>query len=209
MSSIKCNQCGLVNFNSVTNCKRCQQPLNDFASIAAERNYQFSLQNFQMPPAPPIFQENFKHQVESTFHCIKCGNQRNVQLQNFKKKYVSPIASLGILIGILPYFLFRLLLTTIHSISAPFCDDCWNKFRYVEYVSVGLNLGAAITFFLTIYLITVLGSLTIFGIGLCVMLALMISARVYTAKVSPKYNKVDGKQVIINAPIVGELVFTK
>ena len=52
-------------------------------------------------------------------------------------------------------------------------------------------------------------SFLVAAIGFCLAVPLFIIGRIYVAKVSPKFKKVDDKQVIINAPKVGELVFSK
>lgn len=58
MSSTKCAQCGLVNFSTAIQCKRCGQPLqqqqeqqqNELSAFADQRTYQ---QNARMTAAPP------------------------------------------------------------------------------------------------------------------------------------------------------------
>jgi len=56
MSSIKCTQCGLVNFSTMTHCKRCRQPLNEFAPAAEQNPFQTNVQNAQAYSTQPLYQ---------------------------------------------------------------------------------------------------------------------------------------------------------
>ena len=168
---------------------------------------------FQMPASPPFFDEQSGQMqfrpTEEKNYCIKCGDDKNVSAQEFKKKYVSPVAILGIFIGIIPYFLLRLLLTTTHNISAPFCENCWNKFKDIETHSALFNFGAVMLIILGFLIGGLYDSFLVLAICLCLSIPLFIFGRIYVAKVSPKFKKVDSKQVIINAPKGGAIVFSK
>ena len=175
---------------------------------------QANYQPAYLPPPPPVFTEDgfgvTNNSAESGLLCIKCGKSDAITMRSFKKKYVSPIAILGIFIGILPYFLFRLLLTTTHQITAPFCEKCWNgRFERVGMVnqlsiliflaSILLGIGVAVNF------ASPLSFFIIFGFG---MLS-VVFAKFFEWKFSPKFKMVDGEKVVIDAPSIGEVTFRK
>lgn len=205
MSSLKCSHCGLVNFTHAAQCKRCQNSLGKSVGSA-------QFQNFQAPP-PPQFYENAGIQsgleIEQKPHCVKCGNTRNVSFQSFKKIYNSPVALMGIFLGVLPYLLFALLLRTTHHLSAPFCEDCWSKFKSADTFESLYKIGVFALMIFSIFAAIAYSSLWLVGIGFAVAFALYFYGNTYIKKVSPKFKKVDAKQVIIEAPSVGEILFTK
>jgi hypothetical protein len=140
---------------------------------------------------------------------VKCGSSQNLSVRTFDKKYVSPTALLGIFMGLLPYFILRKLFTTTHKITSPFCEVCWGKFKNIETHSALFNFGAAMLIILGFLVGGMYDSFLVFGVSVCLAFPLFIYGRIYVAKISPKFKKVTDKQVIINAPIVGEIVFTK
>lgn len=206
MSSIKCKKCGLVNFSTATECKRCLTPFKNKQSKSAH------FQNYQMPPAPPVFDGDAAYQ-NSVFQpkppCIKCGSNQNIAIRNFKKIYNSPVALLGIFLGILPYIILQLLLRTTHHLSAPFCHECWSRYKNADSYSVLIALGAFAGFILAMVAAFAAESFGVFLLGVIVTLILYAFGKSYVKKISPKFKKVNAKQVIIDAPLVGEILYTK
>ena len=174
------------------------------------QSYQSNYGQFQTPP-PPRFDVNQRDSgSEFAPNCIKCGATNNVSMRKFKKKYVSPVAVLGVFIGLLPYFLFRLLLTTTHDLSAPFCERCWKgRFEKVAMVNQLTLLGVVASVFLGIVIAVNLSSPLIFFIIFGLGISGAIFGRVFEWRTSPKYKKVNDKIVVIDAPVVGEIIFTK
>ena len=208
MSSIKCKKCGLVNFDYATECKRCLNPFNNKQSRSSH------YQDFQTPPAPPVFgRDGGAVHNDAGFQpkppCIKCGNNQNISIRNFKKIYNSPIAIIGIFLGVLPYLLLALLLRTTHHLSAPFCHDCWGKYKNADTYTTLLSLGAFVGLVGSIILAVALESLPLVVVGFVATLGLYIYGNMYVKKISPKFKKVDSKQVVIDAPFVGDVLFTK
>jgi transcription elongation factor Elf1 len=220
MSSTKCAQCGLVNFSTAVQCKRCRQPLNEMSAFADQRAYQQNQpppvpqnnyqQPFQTPPPPPVFDNGYDRQFNqppANFCCIKCGSRTGVTMQNFKKTYTPPVAYLGILIGPLIFLILALVLRVRHQLNAPFCASCWSGFKNLGAVSTLLNLACILVlmFGVAAGMMNQSFGLTVFSIILGV--AFGIASKVYESKVAPKYKKVDGKVVVIDAPAVGEVAF--
>ncbi|HEY0459217.1 MAG TPA: hypothetical protein VGC97_08785 [Pyrinomonadaceae bacterium] len=76
MPSIKCNQCNLVNFSTEINCKRCGNPLNEYAPIADQRSFQTSAeQSFQTQAYQPNAEQNYTQ----SYH--QPNNYQNQQMQ--------------------------------------------------------------------------------------------------------------------------------
>ncbi len=218
MSSIKCANCRLVNFSTETHCKRCQQPLNEFTNIAAQRPYQANSQQaaayqnpyqpYQTPPPPPAFDafgREILPQADTQMLCVKCGSRESVQIQNFKKEYVPPIAYIGAFIGIIPMLILILCLKVRHKLTAPFCTDCWSRFgrsaTFSTASSVGFVLGVPLSFIVLLTFESWFGFLFV----LALTFGFVICAAIYKHLNSPKYKKVDRRQVIIEAPLVGEI----
>lgn len=232
MSSIKCTQCGLVNFSNMSHCQRCRQPLSEFSTIAEQRPFQTNMQEvpyrtqppvrqtapahfqaFQSPPPPPVFhndggyrQEAFEQQAPPML-CVKCGGRQSVYLQHFEKDYIPPVVYIGAFIGILPMLIMIAVLRVRHKISAPFCLECWDKFRKAKLYDT-LSGGA--------FFVGVIGSIVALMafesgfallVGLAATFSFIIWAQIYKSKYSPKYKKVNRKEVIIDAPSVGEIRF--
>lgn len=218
MSSIKCNNCKLVNFSTETHCKRCQQPLNEFSNIAAQRPYQANaqeapayqnqFQSFQSPPPPPVFDafgRPVDRQAEAPLLCVKCGGSQSVYMQNFKKGYIPPIAYIGAFIGILPMLIMIRVLQVNHKIDAPFCLDCWDKFSRAE--KLGKFSGAIFMLGIVVAIVALMAleSGFAFLFVLALTIGFVIWTQIYKQKNSPKFKTVDRQQVIIDAPGVGEI----
>lgn len=207
MSSSKCKKCGLVNFSYASECKRCLNPFNNQQSKSTH------FQNYQMPPPPPVFSadeaiyDNPNTQPKPP--CIKCGNIQNISIYNFKKKYVSPIALLGIFIGLLPFFILRWLLSTTHFLSAPFCHNCWNRFRKAETIATLNILGFFVLLVGGIIFAISRDSEFLLLMSFVAAILFYVFGLFYIGTISPKYKKVDAKQVIIDAPLIGDILYTK
>lgn len=224
MSSTKCVQCGLVNFSTAIQCKRCGQPLNELSGFADQRTYQQNVQptapmnhypppqSFQAPPPPPVFQgyrQNFNQQPQAPpdWCCIKCGSRNSVSMQSFKKTYLPPVAYIGILIGPLIFLILALVLRVKHHLNAPFCATCWGGFKHQPSISALLSFACIIVLSGGLAMGFLTESLAMSALGIIGGIAIGIAAKIYESKVSPKFKKVDGKMVVIDAPMVGDVTF--
>ena len=208
MNSVKCHNCGLVNFATIPNCKRCQAVIN-----AAASNSQ-PYQDFNSPPPPPVFGQDHSFGAQDTraaqaAPCIKCGKRDLISIRNFVKVYNSPVALVGIFLGLIPYIILKLLLQTKHNLTGPFCETCWTRFEKTTVYGV-LNAlllpvlwVAGIVFSIAadsewLLLASVLLPIFVFAVG-----------RFYINGLGPKYKRVNSKEVVIDAPLVGDIVYTK
>lgn len=235
MSSIKCPECGLVNFSTALECKRCKYQLNEFATIAEQRPYQTNVQevqafptqpfhqnqpaafqSYQVPPPPPTFhnaqaQQDYQQPgAPPPLCCVKCGgSKRDVYIQNFKKDYVPPAAYLGLFLGLIPMLILVLVLKVSHQLSAPFCGECWTNFRKVTTVETLTTLGFFALFVGGIMMAMSRGSGFIFVVCLGLSVGLVIWGHIFKKNNSPKYKRVSRHQVVIDDPTYGEVCFQR
>jgi hypothetical protein len=180
------------------------------AQPPAPQNNFPQFQGFQTPPPPPVFHgQNPAHyqQPPPNFCCIKCGSRNAVSMQSFKKTYLSPVAYLGIFVGPLIFLLLALLLRVKHYINAPFCAECWGKFKNQPMISMLLNVACIFALFGGIIVSIMVESTALGFLSVIAGVAVGIFAKVYETKVSPKYKKVSNKVVVIDAPLVGEVTY--
>jgi hypothetical protein len=207
MNSIKCPNCGLVNFSHDKVCKRCEVPLSASGSTR-------SLAPALNPPPPPIFHDGQLAYREPANRdpappCIKCGGREQVSIQNFVKVYNSPVAVLGIFLGVLPYILLKLILQKRHNITAPFCSPCWARYKAAKIYRV---LNVLLFFVLLVGGITLsvyLDSEWMLLVGLLMPFVVLAVGHYYLNSFDPKYKKVTPTEVIIDAPFVGEILYTR
>ncbi len=213
-NSYKCSQCGLVNFSTAIQCKRCNQNLNELTPITNQRIYQnttSNLQSYQNPPPPPVFNGN---QFETTpkqnqpMDCIKCGQKNNLKLQTFKKNYIPP-SIYGAAIAPLLYLILVAIFKVTHHITAPFCDGCWSKFKNGKIAEI---VGGALGLVLVIGAVpafVVFDSIIIFMVCFISSIIIFVIGHSYKEATSPKFKTVDKNQVIIVSPVAGEICFQK
>jgi hypothetical protein len=216
MKSVKCANCGLVNFSDIVECKRCRESLNELSPIATQRNYQTPVPQipaYQKPPPPPVFDQNgnvsYPKEAVSNICCIKCGGREKIEAKSFKKDYTPPFCYLGLFIGVLPMAILVSIFRVRHKIEAPFCETCWKKFRMVSVYETLSTLG----FFVGIVIGIIAGFAT--GSGLAffavflITIGVIVWGQIYKKQNSPKYNKIDRKHVIIGTPNMGEIIFER
>jgi hypothetical protein len=83
MSSIKCDNCGLVNFSDVENCKRCKQSLHE--PVGAWRDRRWLVKKLSVP---------LKGQ------CIKCNDTASVSYKSVSVKAYSAWSLLTQIMGV-------------------------------------------------------------------------------------------------------------
>jgi hypothetical protein len=241
MPSIKCPQCNLVNFSTELNCKRCGNPLSEYAPFAEQRafqtavepNYQtqgfvpnaahnFQTQGFQppaafqnqtapyhpqqMPPAPAAYQNRYEPPPLSS---IKCGERREVYMQNFKKNYIPPVCFFGAFLGLLPAAILIAVLQVDHYLTVPFCGHCWSKFNQIKTIETLTSIGALLVMIGAVVIGVVSQSLFVFLLVFAGAIALIVYGQRFKSKNSPKFKKVNRREVVITDPIFGDVSFVR
>ncbi|MEZ5428528.1 MAG: hypothetical protein R2747_19880 [Pyrinomonadaceae bacterium] len=213
MSSIKCPQCGLVNFSTAPECKRCKIALNELAPIAGQRNYQSPVRDFrdfQMPPPPPVFHgQNVSPGQQQRLNCITCGGTHQISIQTFQKDYVPPVVYLGIFLGLLPVLILILILRTRYRVEVPFCPVCSKNYRLANYLIPFSGIGFLCGLVLSMVAGIAADSLMIGLFLLALSSGLYVFIHRYSLRISPKIKKINGKQMIIKTPVIGDLCFDK
>ena len=232
MSLVECAKCGLVSFHTVTHCKRCGQLMSGVSEFVEQPLYRTNVerprayqtqplyqnrpspyQNFQTPPPPPTFYGNqppqFHQPPTMPMFCVKCGGSQNTNLQSFKKEYVPPVAYLGLLIGLIPGAILIAVLRTMHHINAPFCAECWKKFRRVTVVETLSALSFFVGVMIAVVFAIAFNSVFVFFLFCAATIGVIIWGQIYKSQSSPKYKSVDSRQVVINSPVVGDMSFVK
>lgn len=226
MSSIKCMACGLVNFATAASCKRCQQPLNELAPVAEQRNYQRQpAQDYNSPPPPPVFHKQQMHHAnvpqsapsgygrqssgranrQAADNCIKCGGA-NTSYQQFKKYYI-PTWINGFAIAPLLMLILISFFKVTHNINAPFCDSCWEKFKNGKAVGMATGTLSMILAAGSIFAFTIFDSIVAFMGTIILSVVVYIVGHMYKESTSPKFKKVDADVVMIDTPAMGEINF--
>lgn len=237
MSSIKCQNCGLVNFSSQSHCKRCCQTLNAAQNAelyqTAQPSYAqhaYAQPTYQQQPRPTA--ANYAYQPNQAYAanyapaqpqpayfqmpspvlpavCIKCGINSGLSLRNFTKTYTPPLCYLGILMGIVPFLLLVLLLRKNHNLHGAFCDSCWNPFSNASAMSLLFGLGCIFTLIGAVVVGIMTESFFIGMIGFALGIGVAIWGGQYDKKISPKYKRVNSHEVVIEVPGAGEVDFTR
>lgn len=102
-----------------------------------------------------------------------------------------------------------LILRTRHQITVPFCAVCSKNYRFAKLLETLSSLGFLFGIIFAIFIAIVAESLPVFFLFFAVIVGLYIWGNIYTKKISPKIKRIDGKQIVLDAPVGGELCFQK
>jgi hypothetical protein len=221
MPTTTCPKCAYENSNFSAECEFCKEPL-PYTSFGNEGQRgqgtgttypSYVDPAYQQPPPPPRFDQAgniaVANPVRTHLTCVKCGDGHGVELEYVKKQYVPPLIYLAILISPILVVILAMVLKVKHEFNIPFCRECWQKFNRANMIG-------------TVSVFAILGLLIAGAVGgvffespLTVLLAFTaaISGLIYglinKRKNAPVYKKVDGKQVIIDDPVLGDVQFLK
>jgi hypothetical protein len=216
MKSVKCPNCGLVNFSTAVQCKRCNESINELSPIASQRNYQAPTQQlsaYQTPPPPPVFDiegnASYPKKPEEHICCIKCGGDEKVSVKGFKKDYTPPFCYLGLFIGLLPMAILVSIFRVRHKIEAPFCEICWKRFRMVAVYETLSTLGFFVGVVFGIVAGFATGSIWAFFVVFLATIGVIVWGQIYKKQNSPIYKTINRKQIIIGTPNMGEIIFDR
>jgi hypothetical protein len=160
-------------------------------------------------PAPPVRNDYVRtFTVSIPPVCVKCGGASDLSMQNFKKDYTPPIAYIGIFGGILPLLVLVLVLRKQHKLNGLFCPECWDKFKHYSLFSnlFGLSVLGLLFGGLIFAIAANNPYIGLFGFIAAVMIG--IFGNYYSRKISPKFVKMNRKQIYIKIPNYGEIDFT-
>lgn len=130
MSSLKCAQCGLVNFATDSNCKRCRAPLASFVVDPQTRG--IVLQDGYVLPPPPqvggagVWREGSKLVMSKDAilpdRCVKCNVPTTGRLKR-RLSWHHPAIYLIIFIALLIYFIVAMVTRKSATIEIGLCDE--------------------------------------------------------------------------------------
>lgn len=181
-----------------------------FGSI---QNPQKLMENqFHNPPPPPIFDNRgeliSQNRPFAKPRCSMCDTDDGVSMKSLKRDFIPLRAYLALFLGCLIGLIAIMVLKVRHDLSLPFCGSCWKKSRKADRFEA-LSVGA---FFLSIVAGLVLllnfDSAIAFFSPIALSFAAIVWSQVYKIRNSPKFRKIDRKQVIVSTP-AGDLIFAK
>jgi hypothetical protein len=181
----------------------------NYAPQNGHQNPTRAFQTYQMPPSPVHYNNQHRVQPMHSLSCIKCGTGNGVAVQQFKKDYIPPIAFIGAIFGVLPTLILLLVLKVTHQIDVPFCHDCWHNFKKVKTVETLTGVGGLFGAFISILAGFATESLFVGLILMAGSVGLIIWGQMFKSKNSPKFKKVNRKEVVIADPLGGEVAFVR
>lgn len=133
MSSIKCAQCGLVNFASQGSCKRCHAPLelNAPGVISSSPQGIVLADGYVLPPPPSMATAGVwrdKSRLVMTRdallpdRCVKCNVPTTGRLKR-KLSWHHPAIYLIILVALLIYLIVAMVLRKTATVEIGLCDE--------------------------------------------------------------------------------------
>lgn len=140
MASLKCPQCGLVNFATETTCKRCRAPLAQSASVARPIEQGIVLEDgYVLPPPPSVGTPGTGvWRVQSTLvmskgaqlpdRCLKCNQPTSLRLKK-RLTWHHPAIYILIFVALLIYLIIALLLRKSATVELGLCEQHLAKRR--------------------------------------------------------------------------------
>lgn len=158
MSSLKCTQCGLVNFATDKVCKRCGAPLtSNFPSVLDATTQGIVLEDGYVLPPPPSYGTNGVWRDKSTLvmsrdaqlpdRCVKCNIPTTGRLKR-KLSWHHPALFLIILVALLIYLIIAMVLRKSATIEIGLCDEHQAKRRRNIMIAWGLAAFGAFGLFM-------------------------------------------------------------
>lgn len=142
MSALKCAHCGLVNYATATQCKRCRTPfVQNLSSVAGANVQGIVLEDGYVLPPPPsvgtpgagVWRDKSKMVVSKGAplpdRCVKCnGPASGVRL---KKKFTwhHPAIYILIFVGLLIYVIVAMIVRKTATVELGLCEEHMAKHR--------------------------------------------------------------------------------
>ena len=169
MSSIKCAQCGLVNFSTAENCKRCRAPLA--ATVNATPDATSNRGEDASQPVPVVGAWRDRRwlvkqiSVPLMQRCIKCSESADVTYKPVSLKVYSAWSLLTQLAGVR---VFRMI-----PVDIPLCRRHRSGFHIVAIGLVVVGLLGCIAGFYLLQMNSIL-PIVLFGVGFLLIAAAFI-----------------------------------
>ena len=154
MSSIKCPQCGLVNFSTATSCKRCAAQLIS-SSFTNSQPQGIVLEDGYVLPPPPnmpgrgVWRERSKlvmsRDAELPPRCVKCNVATHLRLKR-RLTWHHPALYLIILVALLIYFIVAMVLRKSATVEIGLCDEHQAKRRRDIWITIALVIVGLLGF---------------------------------------------------------------
>lgn len=214
MSALKCPQCGLVNFETATQCKRCGTLFSQNLASATGANLQgFVLEDGYVLPPPPsvgmpgsgIWRDGstlvMTKDAQLPDRCVKCNAFTDGRLRR-KFTWHHPAIYLLIFVALLIYFIVAMVTRKRATVDLGLCDEHRAKRRTYIWISWLLALGGIAGFVLAI----LANDGTPAFIGVLLLLTAIVFAVITTRLVYP--SKIDDRFVWlkgVNAEYLNQL----
>ena len=149
MSSVKCEQCGLVNFAGEVTCKRCHAPLTQTTRVASSSPQGIVLEDGYVLPPPPAVVGSGVWRQKSTlvmsrdavlpYRCVKCNQETDKRLKR-RLTWHHPALYLIIFAGVLIYLIVALIVRKVAVVEVGLCQEHQAKRRRSVLITWGLLL---------------------------------------------------------------------
>lgn len=162
MSALKCPQCGLINFATATQCKRCGTLFSQTVSSESGANLQgFVLEDGYVLPPPPslglpgagIWRDGktlvMTKDAVLPDRCVKCNAFTQGRLKR-KLSWHHPAYFILLLVAWLIYLIVSMVVRKRATVELGLCDEHRAKRRNYIWVTLLLALGGFAGFFLAI-----------------------------------------------------------
>ncbi|MDQ5844317.1 MAG: zinc finger Ran-binding domain-containing protein [Acidobacteriota bacterium] len=138
MSSLKCPQCGLVNFATDTTCKRCRAPLAQYASAVTTPLEGIVLEDGYVLPPPPsvglsgVWRDRsvlvMSKGGELPARCVKCNQPTSLRLKK-KLTWHHPALYILVFVALLIYLIVAMILRKSATVQLGLCEEHLAKRR--------------------------------------------------------------------------------
>jgi hypothetical protein len=134
LSSLKCAQCGLVNFATDSHCKRCRQPLAQNAGVASSGPQGIVLEDGYVLPPPPavgmpgsgVWRDQSKMVVSKgallPARCVKCNAPATGPKIKKKLSWHHPAIFILLFVALLIYLIVAMILRKTAVLELGLCE---------------------------------------------------------------------------------------
>lgn len=200
MSTLRCAHCGLVNFATATQCKRCRTPFVQDVSSASGANVQgIVLEDGYVLPPPPsvgtagpgVWRDEAKLVVGKDVplppRCVKCNAPAPGRRLKKKLTWHHPLFFLLIFVGFLVYFIVAMFVRKTATVELGLCEEHMAKHQRNLWITASLILFGTLGMVLAL----IVGENSLLFVGILSVLAGIIFGVSVLKVVSPA--RIDNK----------------